>query len=387
MQTPEIIVISIAVTLLVGIIFLSFLKDTGSTLGTVIKFIILLCVVAVILYILFEIYERYNQAKKDSPVLVDHPISLPASGGAHALPASRIGNEYTISFWIYVSNWDINYGKPKHILSRKSVNHDGFNPGIWLYPNKSNLMIRVDTNKGNNNNYSMIPGCSSIPGNNMSGKVSTFYGSDPLACQTACNNQKNGECDRFILNRNNNTCALMRKQNPMTLVGPPDNTLTKNTDGICEAYESGYDAYIKTANGPDYENMSSQQLDPNDQCDVVDVGIQRWVHVAVVMWNRTLDVYKNGKLVRSCIIDGVVPNEGFKSKLIIGGKGPGAHEDDNISKGGSWGAISHVQYFNHALNAKQIYKRYRKGPNNWSLLQDFKNLFPKIDVSLNTTAN
>ena len=247
-------------------------------------------------------------------------------------------------------------------------------------------MIRVDTNTGikGNNNYSMIPGCSSIPGTNMAGKISTYYGSDPLACQTACNNQKDGTCDRFILNRNNNTCELMAKQNPTIVKGTPDNSKTTNTDGLCEAYESGYDAYIQSPNGPDYENMSSQQLDPNDQCDVIDVGIQRWVHVAVVMWNRTLDVYKNGKLVRSCIIDGVVPNEGAKSKLVIGGiKG----EDADISKGGSWGAISHVQYFNHALNAKQIYKRYRKGPNNWSLLQDFKNLFPKIDVSVNTTAN
>ena len=228
----------------------------------------------------------------------------------------------------------------------------------------------------------MIPGCSSIPGTNMSGDVSTYYGSDPLACQTACNNQKNGTCDRFILNRNNNTCALMSKQNLATVTGNADHTKQgDNTDGLCQAYESGYDSYIKSTT-PQYGNMSSQQLDPNDQCDVVDVGIQRWVHIAVVMWNRTLDVYKNGKLVRSCIIDGVVQSEGQKSTLTIGGG-----QEENAIKGGSWGAISHVQYFNHALNAKQIYKRYRKGPDNWSLLQDFKNLFPKIDVSVNTAAN
>jgi len=147
---------------------------------------------------------------------------------------------------------------------------------------------------------------------------------------------------------------------------------------MCAQNSTGSDIYVRQQE-PQYKNFSEGQVDPNSPCDIVDLGIQRWVHVTIVFWNRTVDVYKNGKLARSCILDGVVPQ--LKSSTIkVGGADP------NTSKNGHWGAISQVQYFNHALNAKQVYKRYRKGPDNWSLLNDFKNMFPKVTVSGNFMA-
>ena len=377
MQSNEVFVISIAVTILFGIILLSFLKDTKGTTGTVIKSILLLCVVAVILYILYVIYEKYNQAKKDSPVLVDHPMVLPGKQSQHIVSPSRIGNEYTVSFWIYVSNWDVNYGHPKHILSRTT--RFGVNPGIWLYPNKSNLMIRVDTNNKGNKNYAALSNCKEPVGAaKLSGSAtrSTIIGGDPRDCENACT--ATSGCTSYAVNRKTNQCTLMGRQSVGSSSSFADITANEHlTKGnVCLASDPNSVVYVKHPTSQ-YGSYTSDQINSNDQCDVVDLGIQRWVHVAVVLWNRTLDVYKNGKLVRSCILDGVVPLDPTSSVKI------GGDDEYTATKGGHWGAVSHVQYFNHSLNAKQIYRYYRRGPDNWSLLQDFKNMFPKVEVSGN----
>ena len=57
-------------------------------------------------------------------------------------------------------------------------------------------------------------------------------------------------------------------------------------------------------------NNSNMLSKPNSEevqyvCDVPNIAIQRWVQVGVVLQNRTLDVYINGKLARSGILQGI----------------------------------------------------------------------------------
>ena len=40
-------------------------------------------------------------------------------------------------------------------------------------------------------------------------------------------------------------------------------------------------------------------------CNVANVPIQRWVNLIVSLYGRTLDVYIDGKLVRTCVLPGV----------------------------------------------------------------------------------
>lgn len=136
------------------------------------------------------------------------------------------------------------------------------------------------------------------------------------------------------------------------------------------------DSYSYDANTGNFSNSSGSMnplvnpsiLDDGKSCDIENIPLQRWVHVGVSLWNRTLDVYINGKLTRSCVLDGV-------AKLNNG----------NIyttGAGGFQGYISRLQYFNHALAPEKIYKIYRKGPfpANW-WWESAKHTLPTIKCS------
>jgi hypothetical protein len=83
-------------------------------------------------------------------------------------------------------------------------------------------------------------------------------------------------------------------------------------------------------------------------CDVSNIPLQRWVHVVVTLWDRSLDVYINGKLARSGVLSSPpVLNNG----------------DIHINKDGGFnGYMSKMQYFNTTLNPHSVLKLYREGP-------------------------
>jgi len=88
-------------------------------------------------------------------------------------------------------------------------------------------------------------------------------------------------------------------------------------------------------------------------CDLPNVDLQRWVMITVVLSGRTIDVYMDGKLTRSCItpsyykVDptGVVP-------VILGGAG-----QNTLS-----GVVAGMSVAPYAMNPGQIYRLYSYGP-------------------------
>ena len=96
---------------------------------------------------------------------------------------------------------------------------------------------------------------------------------------------------------------------------------------------------------------SGQLLDSSkEMCDLPEVELQRWVCIGIVMNGRTVDVYMDGKLARSCVLSSfytVDPN-GVSMKIL--------------QYGGFDGFISNVYAHSTALNPDQIYKIYMSGP-------------------------
>jgi hypothetical protein len=83
-------------------------------------------------------------------------------------------------------------------------------------------------------------------------------------------------------------------------------------------------------------------------CDLTNIPLQKWVHLVYVLNNRTVDMYVDGKLERSCILKGVPKlNE---DKLHV------------CTNGGFMGQISKLQYYRRALKPDEIYNIYYDGP-------------------------
>ena len=83
---------------------------------------------------------------------------------------------------------------------------------------------------------------------------------------------------------------------------------------------------------------------------IQNINIQKWVNVVTTFNNRTLDVYINGKLVKSTPFNNIIIN------------GSGYKDDVNItSNNGFGGFISKVQYFPYFITPAKAWSIYRGG--------------------------
>lgn len=90
--------------------------------------------------------------------------------------------------------------------------------------------------------------------------------------------------------------------------------------------------------------------DTMPMCDLPEVELQRWVCFGIVLNGRTIDVYMDGKLARSCVLPSfytVDPN-GVSCKVL--------------QYGGYDGFLSNVYVYSAALNPDQMYRIYMNGP-------------------------
>jgi hypothetical protein len=105
------------------------------------------------------------------------------------------------------------------------------------------------------------------------------------------------------------------------------------------------------------------------KCSVANVPIQKWVNFTMSVYNRTLDLYLNGKLVRTCMLPGVA-NVNANSNVYL------------TPAGGFAGWTSKLQYFADALSPQQAWDIYTKGYNTW-----FGNLFGSYSLEVSLIEN
>jgi hypothetical protein len=102
-------------------------------------------------------------------------------------------------------------------------------------------------------------------------------------------------------------------------------------------------------------------------CQFVNVPLQAWTNLIMVLNGQALDCYLDGKLVRTCLMPGV-PKVAAAGDLIL------------TPNGNSFqGYTGNFQYFNRAVNPREAYAIYREGfgGSNW-----LSNLFNKYRIKL-----
>ena len=84
------------------------------------------------------------------------------------------------------------------------------------------------------------------------------------------------------------------------------------------------------------------------QCNIANIPLQKWVNLIVSLYGRTLDLYLDGKLVRTCVLPGVAK----------------VNPDTNIlvtPAGGFNGWTTNFQYWPSASNPQEAYNIYKGG--------------------------
>lgn len=94
---------------------------------------------------------------------------------------------------------------------------------------------------------------------------------------------------------------------------------------------------------------------PEFNCNISNFPLQKWVNLIVVLNNRTMDTYVNGKLERSCVLPGVPQISNAAPVKFAQTNGSGALP-------GFFGKLSNCQYFNYSIQQDEILKLYNAGP-------------------------
>ena len=97
-------------------------------------------------------------------------------------------------------------------------------------------------------------------------------------------------------------------------------------------------------------SMQMFQTSLDAPCDVKEIPLQRWVCCTIVSSGRVLDIYIDGKLQRSCVLDNVIHVPRGPLRLRLG------------ESGGFGGRYASVQMWNQQLTPDVIYGIYQMGP-------------------------
>jgi hypothetical protein len=210
------------------------------------------------------------------------------------------GGEFSISTWIYVTNWSYRSGFNKSILTIGGPNFDIIR--IYLGGVKPSLNIRLHTREANGSTNIIPTGASST--------------------------------SSIQVNIGNTT---------------PSTTATTDTSLSSPAPVESLDKATQNAVF-NILQTNSGLLDSSPLCDLPEIDLQRWVNLTVSVNGRTVDVYMDGKLARSCVLPSFykVDAGGYSAYLL--------------SYGGFGGQISTTTMYDVALNPEQVYKNYMAGP-------------------------
>jgi uncharacterized membrane protein YuzA (DUF378 family) len=96
--------------------------------------------------------------------------------------------------------------------------------------------------------------------------------------------------------------------------------------------------------------MNDELLTTPPICDLPQVDMQRWTMVTVVLSGRTIDVYLDGKLSRSCMGESYYKVDPTGVTPLIS------------ARGGFDGYLGMTSVGNYAMNPDEIYRTYLSGP-------------------------
>lgn len=275
-----------------------FVQQNSSILSTVAFIVIIVAILYVVYTYLYPAddptYTKFLEGEADAR----NPITMDKT----KVPAIFTGGEFTLSFWIYVDDWNYKASAYKFLfaISPSLLATTSVSPLVGvLTPLRNSLMVRASTVKG-----SALP----TPGSTASSAASTAPD----------------------INVESNLRSLLAQQTSMM--------------------------------------MSESTVET--PCDIKEVALQRWVCVTIVSSGRVLDVYMDGKLSRSCVLDNILSVPQGELVLRLG------------ESGGFGGRYSSVQMWNQQLTPDVIYGVYQMGPTQTkrSIFTDFAKYF-NLNVS------
>ena len=204
-------------------------------------------------------------------------------------------SNFTYSMWLFVDDWNYLFGEEKTVLDRSN------SPTVLLGDKPNTLIVNM-------NYYNS--------GKNASNTI--MVKPVPTAAQTKVCEDAAKACAAGY------ACAC----------------------GICAGGIPLADEFDASSN-----DASSRRASANssvNRCLIENIPIQKWFNVIVSLYGLTLDVYLDGKLVRTCVLPGV-PQVNNAANINV------------TNNGGFSGWTTKFQFWSDASNPQQAYNIYKAG--------------------------
>jgi hypothetical protein len=250
--------------------------------------VILVFVLLLIIYIAINAFSKTSQLTKMAEGKKTQTIK------AADLKNSMNSNNFTYSMWFFVDDWNYLYGQEKTVLDRSN------SPTVVLGNKPNTLAVKMRYYDSSKN-----------------GPIDTtgLDGNDSAAQDAACL-----ACEQGY------TCACDACNNGVPLA----------LDADSQAEKDAADAARRAANS----NVNT--------CLIENIPIQKWVNIIISLFGLTLDVYLDGKLVRTCVMPGVPQIDN-------------AADINVTNNGGFSGWTTNFKYWSDASNPQEAYNIYKAG--------------------------
>jgi hypothetical protein len=137
---------------------------------------------------------------------------------------------------------------------------------------------------------------------------------------------------------------------------------------VLGAVENNLDISIGCYPGIDQEPTTTGGSTVVHTCSVANVPIQKWVNLVVSVYGRSMDVYIDGKLVRTCLLPGVASVNNSANVYVT-------------PSGGFEGWTSKFQYYPNSINPQEAWNIYSQGYSSMS------SMFSSYQVQLSLVEN
>lgn len=325
------------------------------------EILLIFFVLLILFYIFFALYKYYsknsvvefqieklipNEHQADKYVMVDKS----------KIPVSAQGNEYSISFWMFIKDYNYRYGVNKSILYKGDKENTESNPYIYFHPTTNDMSIKVQLQTNT---------VKDLPSPTSTVNREDFRVTLPMEYFGGMTSNISGN----VVNEN--------FEDPTTAPEPEEGVVGDLNDRL-ERIEVQMQRLIGMQSEPtstpastDYtsDSTSSSNGQPMpiiyDECVINNIPIQKWTHVVVSVFNNSIEVYLDGKLV--------------KTKALRGFPKPNLQNMHICPNGGFNGFIANLNYSNMTLPSNEIYNIYKSGPElNVGFFGSIKNFFSRL---------
>lgn len=290
---------------------MAFLDSISNNITSIAIFILCL----IILYLFFTAVTKADGITQLQEAHIESQIT-PTDMGVSVNESESERCAYSI--WLYISDWSHGYGGDKSIFEK-----DNGDLKVYLDKHENNLVVTRKTCPSGDIADSATEGA------NVSAGASADSMDDSAAALAA--------------------------------------------QAVADAAQGKADEYFTLLSEGFKEGVETCTTSVPFNCIVANIPLQKWVNIIVSLDSRTLDIYVNGKLVKTCYTD--VP------------KSSSASDTSNRIKltpnGGFAGYTSKFRYFSQPMNPQTAWNTYQQG---WSETNIF-GLNAAYDIDLIVTKN